>query len=233
MPTRRRVVPTLFGAAMLATAGIGLAFAQDNGAVQPSLPQDPEVEAPPVTGGEPPSAPSPVGEAPPGPSMGESEAPVSVTTNLSAGEQTSEAQGILARGGTLSTRVSQMLDEARRDRDIIRITCLNDKLTQINANITSVDERVQALQAAHNINNRDQANHEYTVITVLGQKFRILEQDANTCVGGEVFDTDGSTTIETRVNPGTPVGEVPEQIGNPVPPTAPYVPPVMSGGITP
>lgn len=116
--------------------------------------------------------------------------------NLSAGEKVEGARAIVGRGTRLSERVTNLLNEARRDADMIRITCLNDKLAQINANLRNAEGRLGALTSAVDSGLQD---HEYTVITVLGQKFTTLDQEANQCVGQEVYET-GTSTNSTQVD---------------------------------
>lgn len=106
------------------------------------------------------------------------------------------ADAIVQRASNLSQRVSQMLDEARRDADMIRVTCLNDKLTQINANLRTAQGRLASLQKAVDV---DQRNHELTVLTVLGQKMQVLDQESNQCVGQDLYET-GPTKVTTEIN---------------------------------
>ena len=116
-------------------------------------------------------------------------------------EQLANAQTIVERGTSLSQRVTQMLDDARREADVIRVTCLNDKLTQINANLRTAQSRLNSVQKTVDV---DQRNHEYTVMTVLGQKLQALDQKANQCVGQWLYDTGPtkvSTEIDTRLLP--------------------------------
>jgi hypothetical protein len=129
-------------------------------------------------------------------------------------EQLTAANDIIARGSKLSGRVAQLLDEARRDADMIRVTCLNDKLAQVNANLNTAQSRLTAFQKAAN---GEQRNHEYTVLSVLGQKFQELEQGANACVGQDLYDT-GPTKVTTEIetstqpfenNPGSPPTTLP------------------------
>ena len=115
---------------------------------------------------------------------------------LSAAEQASAADAIVARGTTLAHRVGQMLDEARREADMIRVTCLNDKLTQINANLRTAQGRLTSLTRA---GDADQRNHELTVLTVLGQKLQTLDQESNQCVGQDLYDT-GPTKVITEID---------------------------------
>ncbi|MBK8169299.1 MAG: hypothetical protein IPK60_03010 [Sandaracinaceae bacterium] len=224
MPTHSRLsrlAPVLFIAATLATAGFGAALAQDS-AGNGEQPATGAPENTPSAGG------ADGADAAQGGENQDGEVAVERRANLTGPEQISEGEAILERGNSLSSRVAQMLDEARRDHDILRITCLNDKLTQVNANMRSTDERVGALREASSTNDDGRRNHEYTVITVLGQKFRTLEQEANQCVGQEIFDT-GVTRVETSVDPNAPAEEDPARVTPPPPIGIPFVPRPLSG----
>lgn len=162
---------------------------------------------------------------------GEGEAEVGVVrrADLTPEEQLAEAQRIQNRGTQISRRVQAMLDEARRERDIIRVTCLNDKLTQVNANLRTLEERVGNLQSAVQAQDPNRRNHEFTVITVLGQKFNVLEQEANQCLGQDIFET-GATRVTTTIAPESPT-EDPTVVPEPAPPVVPFIPPPASPSI--
>jgi len=147
--------------------------------------------------------------------------------NLSGPEQIAEGERIQTRGTQISRRVATMLDEGRRERDIIRITCLNDKLTQVNANLRTCDQRMTSLRDAVRGNDDGRRNHEFTVITVLGQKFTVLEQEANQCVGQDLYET-GTTRVITTIDPRTPI-ENPNVVPEPPGIGVPFIPPPLSG----
>jgi hypothetical protein len=142
-------------------------------------------------------------------------------------EQLSTADAIVTRGTNLSQRVTQMLDDARREADVIRVTCLNDKLTQINANLRTAQSRYASLQRTVDT---DQRKHELTVLAVLGQKLQVLDQESNQCIGQDLYET-GPTKIVTEIDtsvlpfetdPATP------QITVPTAPAVLGVPPASS-----
>ncbi len=148
--------------------------------------------------------------------------------NLNPQEQLGEAQRIVTDGEQLSRRVSSMLDEARQERDIIRVTCLNDKLTQINANLSTLNQRVENLEASVESQDGDRGGHEFTVITVLDQKLNVLERESGQCIGDDIFET-GATTVTTEIEEGSPT-EDPTALPT-IPPSAPvpFIPPPASG----
>lgn len=155
----------------------------------------------------------------------EGELPVRRRAQLSSAEQLAEASATEERGTNISRRVLAMLDEARRERDIIRVTCLNDKLTQINAHLRTLQSRRENLQDAVNTGDESRRNHEFTVITVLGQHFRTLEQEANACIGQDIFET-GTTRVVVDIDPTTPEEDLVVQ--DPGQPDVPFIPPPAS-----
>jgi hypothetical protein len=140
------------------------------------------------------------------PSTNQAEVEVRQQAELSPEEQVTQAESIHQRGVNLSRRVSASLDESRREKDIIRVTCLNDKLTQVNANLRTVEQRLGSLGESAQGGDASRRNHEFTVLTVLGQKFDVLEQEANQCLGQDIFET-GATRIVTTIDPSTPTDD--------------------------
>lgn len=127
---------------------------------------------------------------------GQADVAVRREANLSPAEKVERAQEIVSKATRLSERVASLLSAARREADMIRITCLTDKLTQINANLRNAETRLGTLTGAVEPALQD---HEFTVIGVLGQKFTTLAQEANQCVGQTAYET-GTSTNDTQVD---------------------------------
>jgi hypothetical protein len=96
-----------------------------------------------------------------------------------------------------------MLDEARREKDIMRANCVNRKLTEINANTRNIEQRSRALKDAAAAGDDARRSHEYTVLTVLSQKLDQLDQEATQCLGQSVYEP-GASQIVTTVSQGSP-----------------------------
>lgn len=140
-----------------------------------------------------------------------------------SGDLVENGQKVVTRGENLSRRVTRMLSEARRAKDIIRVTCLSNKLTQINALLGNARQRLDGLKSSADPGQR---THEATVLSVLDQKFQVLDQEAAQCVGQSMFET-GTTKVETKIDPRfVPFQDIPAD--NP-PSGAP--PTVASGGV--
>ena len=175
----RRALIALLTGALLGVAGFGIAIAQDGDGSDPGVEDDSSDGAP------------------------SGELGGRVRAQLTPEQQMEEANSIEERGTQLSRRLLAMLDEARRERDIIRVTCLSDKLTQVNAHLRTLSNRKRRMEEATQTGDSARRNHEFTVISVIGQSFRTLEQEANSCTQQDLYET-GTTTITTDIDPDTP-----------------------------
>lgn len=138
--------------------------------------------------------------------------------NLSGPEQLAQAELISNNAAQVARRVQQMLDEARGEGDMVRITCLDDKLTQVNSAARILGERSGALNDAVQANNGPLRNHEFIVISVLGQRLQLLEQEANQCVSAEIFEV-GESLVTTTIEEETPAED---PTITPTPPELPF-----------
>jgi len=118
-------------------------------------------------------------------------------------EQLAQAERINRRAGQLADRLSKMLDEARRDKDIMRANCVNRKLTEVNANTRNIDQRARALREAVAVGDQSRRSHEFTVLTVLAQKLESIDQEATQCLGQSV-DEPGASQVVTTIQSGSP-----------------------------
>lgn len=99
----------------------------------------------------------------------------------------------------LRKKIQRTLDSARSEHDIVKVTCLNDKLTQTNANIASFADRIKSLKKSVAIQDQIQQDHEFTLLAVLVQKGQTLAAEAGSCVGEEAGYT-GKTRISTEID---------------------------------
>ena len=59
-----------------------------------------------------------------------------------------QGTAVVRRGRSSAVRMQRMIEQARKAADIIRVTCLDDKLTQVHANLKTAEGRLKALKAA-------------------------------------------------------------------------------------
>ncbi len=159
-------------------------------------------------------------------------APVSMTPQ----QELAQAEATVNYISTSSQTVGNRLQQARQQKDVVKMLCLNDKLSQIDVAARTVGERKAQLTAAVGRNDVELSNHEYTILTVIKQRVDQLMTEANQCVGEEATSTGASVTFSEDPNlPGgdqtappwgdttTPGGTG----GNPLLPTNPIPPPTV------
>lgn len=150
--------------------------------------------------------------------------------DMTPADQVAEGQRLLGNGQSLSSRVQGMLDQSRREGDVLRVTCLDDKLTQVNAHVRTLGDRVEALQEAVRLADEARRNHEYTVIVVLGQNLVVLDRAASECIGQDMYET-GTTRVVTSIDPSTPDIDATELVIVPNEGQVPFIPPPASGSM--
>ena len=129
-------------------------------------------------------------------------------TSLTPQEQLGESAKHLARMEQSAGGVRKMLEEARKQRDVVKTLCLNDKLSQIDVAIRSGRDRRTQLQAAVGRNDAELSNHEFTILTVLRQRSEQLVAEANQCIGEEAAFV-GDTRTQVTIDPSIPQDETP------------------------
>ncbi len=143
--------------------------------------------------------------------------------NLTGPEQVREASHVVDMVTSIRRRVSDMLDRARQERDIIKVNCLNDKLTQIDVTLRSAREHQDLLQTALGLNSDAQRNHEFALMTIFRQRSEGLEAEARQCIGEEAAAFGEGTTVTVRVSPNIPEEDTTNYPSNPVVPEVPTV----------
>ena len=97
-----------------------------------------------------------------------------------------------------------MVEQSRKQKDVIRLNCVMDKLAQVKVSMNIGDEAIQKLQEGVSRNDDGSAFHEYTRITIVNQKVQVLQNDGQTCVGAEL-NYIGATRVEVDA-PELPAG---------------------------
>jgi hypothetical protein len=130
------------------------------------------------------------------------------STSLSPAQQQATATQLVDEMSTLRRTVNSMLDRATQEHDIIKVNCLNDKLTQIDVTIRSAREHLELLQTAIGLNNDGQRNHEFALMLIYQQRTRALDVEARQCVGEDAAGFGERTEVSVRTAATIPDGEL-------------------------
>lgn len=118
---------------------------------------------------------------------------------LSDSEKLDRASSYLAEMKEVLGHVLGLLKDAREEKDVIKVNCVNEKLTSIKGLIRIAEQADITLQEAVAKGEKDTATHEYHKIAISHQKVKMLKTEAEQCVGELAFAV-GKTSVEVEVD---------------------------------
>ena len=122
---------------------------------------------------------------------------------MSGVEQIAWVQTKTSESRAICSRVQTLLDRAREEKDTIKITCLDDKLTQIHVSLRGIEERAESLKIAHNANDVTTANQHFSIIKIYVSRISGLSAEADNCLGETdivLGKTETTVEIEGDIN---------------------------------
>lgn len=79
-------------------------------------------------------------------------------------------------------KVLKMVEQAQRDKDVLLLNCLNEKLAGLKALLRVAEQADTAVQEAYARENNDLAAHEFQKIVIARQQAQQLQVEADACV---------------------------------------------------
>src|SRR5262245_32131838 len=170
-----RVAKLIVGATLIVSSAV---------LAQPAAPPKP----PPPTAAPPPAA---APTAPP------AQVDMSLPQRSSLGPQEMITQGrdYRAKMNDVVTRIQTLAQQAQRSKDIIRLNCVRDKLSQVKVNLNVADSSITALEEAIARKDEGAPVHSFTRVTIVNQKVQILGAEAEACVGEDLSFV-GATRVD-------------------------------------
>lgn len=124
------------------------------------------------------------------------------------------------------TQTLKLLEQARAERDVIKLNCVNEKLTQIKGLLRISEQADVSLQESLARKDLEAANHVFTKLTIAGQKVASLASEAEACIGELAMDI-GEPKVTTEIDEGdfnldedNPIPDPPFVPGGEIPPPA-------------
>jgi len=103
----------------------------------------------------------------------------------------------LARMKAALKQVTGRIEEARNEKDVVKLNCVNEKLTQIKALYKVAEQADVALHEA--VSNRDPgAEAEFSKVSIARAKIDALRGEADQCIGQLAYIVDEKTTVEVQ-----------------------------------
>lgn len=134
-------------------------------------------------------------------------------------EKLSRSRDAVNRMRSVLSEVLGRLEEARATKDVVKLNCVNEKLTQVKGLLRISEQSDVALQEAVAKKDTIAAEHEYSKVSIARSKVDQLRGEAEQCIGQLAFRTDENLTVEVEVPSGLPT-EDPTNPPAPEPPTS-------------
>ena len=115
-------------------------------------------------------------------------------------EQVFSAAEVLDRMDGARSTVRRMLEEARKQRDVIKTLCLDDKLNQIDVALRRARDHKLTIDDAVKKNDLDLATRQTTMLNVLRQRAEQIVTEANMCISKEA-EAVGPSALIADIDP--------------------------------
>jgi hypothetical protein len=131
----------------------------------------------------------------PAPDSAAATAPIEQRAVISPAEMTAQAKALSDENQEHARHIAQLRQQARRQKDVIKLNCINDKFLQAKALQNIVDGALANLEVAILGQDDEARYHEFTKITISSEKIRAVRGEADGCVGEELSYL-GETKVE-------------------------------------
>ena len=151
-------------------------------------------------------APAPTPIAPPstgGATPGAADVSVKQRPTLTAEDMVNQSREYAKNMGEVLKRIQVLQDQAKREKDIIRLNCVTDKVVQVRVNISIAEQSMAALQEAVTRADEGERTHEFTRLTIVNQKVLVLGAEAENCIGEDLSFV-GATRVDVEIDPNIP-----------------------------
>ena len=119
-------------------------------------------------------------------------------------ERSTQALGVMRE---MLRQVLGKVEEARRTKDVVKLNCANEKLTQIKGLLRISENADVSLQEALSRRETSTSEHEYTKVMIAQQKVGQLRSEAEECIGQLAFRTDENLFVEVEEPENLPGGD--------------------------
>jgi hypothetical protein len=137
-------------------------------------------------------------------------------TGLTDAEKLEKSDQHVDRMKAALRQVLGRVEEARNEKDVVKLNCVNEKLTQIKSLLKVAEQAEIALRES--IANKDPSGDtEFSKIGIARTKIDGLRGDADQCIGQLAYVVDERTTVEVQQPEGLPGRDVTSHRAPPAP----------------
>jgi len=152
---------------------------------------------------QPAPAPPPPPAAGAAPAGGQVDISVKQRPVLTPQEMVSQGQQYFAAMNDTLKRIQVLEETAKRQKDIIKLNCVKDKLVQGKVNLNIAEQSMTSLQESIARADEGGRTHEFTRLTIVNQKVLVLGAEAENCIGEDLSFV-GATRVDVEIDPSIP-----------------------------
>lgn len=123
---------------------------------------------------------------------------LSKSANLTPQEMVAQSKELMSQMRDVQRRVEGLQEVAKKQKDIIKLNCVNDKLLQVRGHVAVGDNAIKGLDEAVAKGDDGQRQHEFSRLSILHQKVGVLGTEAENCIGEDLSYV-GSTKVDVDV----------------------------------
>jgi hypothetical protein len=129
-------------------------------------------------------------------------APAEPIEDVPDSDKSARNQEHLERMRTILKSVLMHLEEARDQRDVIKLNCVNEKLVAVKGLLKVSEEADVKMQEALARRDSEAATHEFQIVSLARRKIEQLLAESEACVG-ELSVYSGDTEVEVIIDEGS------------------------------
>ena len=118
---------------------------------------------------------------------------------LSARQMVDRTEDHLGEMRQMLKDVLDILEDARAEKDVVKLNCTNEKLTQIKGLLRVSEQASISLQESSAKDQIEDARHEYRKVSIAREKVQQLRAEAEECIGQLAFYIDEDMTVDVEV----------------------------------
>jgi hypothetical protein len=190
--------------ASLVAGGLGLA----EGPAPQASPASPDAGVPEGQGDgdkdhdRPPNVATPAAE-------GDLTVPLRSRAEISVAEMNQQVQVYFDKMDDTLRRMVQLQDVARKEKDVIKLNCVNDRLQQLKQLMNIADQARTNMLEAIARGDEEARYHEFGRITIAQQQAQALATESENCIGEDLsFIGPTRVSVEEPVMPDDPTAEI-------------------------
>src|SRR2546423_778143 len=134
------------------------------------------------------------------------------TAGLSFPEMLTQAKSIKDQIDKDWRYIKHLQEQARKDKDVMKLNCVNDKLVQMKPQMNMNDTARNALEQS---GDHDDRSALFAEVTLSGENVRRLREEADQCIGEPTLATESESGYTAPEVPDSPYGNPFEPVVEP------------------